>query len=76
MATFLHKALSYEVRGVLFDVYNTLGPMLPERFYQAAVALGLDMKHLNVTYCLIANFNRTQLETKIINTSYKSKQHV
>lgn len=44
MTILLHKALSYEVRGVLFDVYNALGPMLPERFYQAAVALGLEKK--------------------------------
>jgi hypothetical protein len=97
----LHKALSYEVRGVLFDVYNALGPLLPERFYQTAVVLGLEkkgtacqtekqfavrqidqtiknqlkprMKHLNVTYCLIANFNCTQPETKISNTNYKPK---
>ena len=44
--TFLHKELSYTVRGVLFDVYNQLGPMLPERFYQTAVSVGLENKNI------------------------------
>ena len=42
MATIVHRELSYRVRGVLLKVYNELGPMLPERFYQDAVALGLE----------------------------------
>lgn len=46
MTVLLHKELSYAVRGVLFDVYNTLGPMLPERFYQTAVAVGLERKKI------------------------------
>ena len=37
----IHKDLSYAVRGVLFDVYNKLGPLLPEKFYQEAVEFGL-----------------------------------
>ncbi|MBP7998829.1 MAG: GxxExxY protein [Chloroflexi bacterium] len=40
----IHKELSYEVRGVLLDVYNQMGPMLPEKFYQQAVAIGLEKK--------------------------------
>jgi GxxExxY protein len=28
----------------LFDVHNALGPMLPEKFYQAAIAIGLEAK--------------------------------
>ena len=44
MATIIHKELSYRVRGVLLDVHNSLGPMLPERFYQDAVALGLEQE--------------------------------
>ena len=42
MTEIIHKELSYSVRGVLFDVYNQLGPMLPERFYQEAIAVGLE----------------------------------
>ncbi len=44
MTTFLHKHLSYAVRGVLFDVHTKLGPLLPEKFYQTAVAIGLENK--------------------------------
>jgi GxxExxY protein len=44
MTHIIHKDLSYAVRGVLIDVHNALGPTLPERFYQAAVAIGLEAK--------------------------------
>jgi GxxExxY protein len=44
MTKLIHEELSYIVRGVLFDVHNRLGPMLPEKFYQAAVAVGLESK--------------------------------
>ncbi|MBK8904631.1 MAG: GxxExxY protein [Anaerolineaceae bacterium] len=42
MAEIIHKDLSYAVRGVLFDVHNQLGPLLPEKFYQEAVVIGLE----------------------------------
>ncbi len=41
MTGIIHKELSYTVRGVLLNVYNGLGPMLPERFYRDAAAIGL-----------------------------------
>ena len=44
MTNFLHKELSYTVRGVLFDVHTQLGPLLPEKFYQTAVSTGLENK--------------------------------
>lgn len=44
MTKIIHKELSYTVKGVMFDVYNQLGPMLPENFYQSAVAIGLETK--------------------------------
>jgi GxxExxY protein len=44
MSKIIHKQLSYDVRGVLFDVHNQLGPMLPEEFYQKAVVIGLEAK--------------------------------
>jgi hypothetical protein len=33
------KDLSYAVKGTCFDVHNALGPMLPEKFYQVALAI-------------------------------------
>ncbi|MGD2206955.1 MAG: GxxExxY protein, partial [Anaerolineae bacterium] len=44
MTKLVHPELSYEVRGVLFDVYNSLGPMLKEEYYQDAGALGLEKR--------------------------------
>ncbi|MFQ5344180.1 MAG: GxxExxY protein [Anaerolineae bacterium] len=41
MSRLLHEELTYQVRGVLFDVYNTLGPMLKEDYYRDAIVLGL-----------------------------------
>lgn len=58
MSKIIHKELSYTVRGVLFDVYNELGPNLAEAIYQQAVAVGLEgegivcetEKQFDVTY--------------------------
>jgi GxxExxY protein len=44
MTKLIHEELTYTIRGILFDVHNRLGPMLPEEFYQAAVAVGLESK--------------------------------
>jgi hypothetical protein len=30
----LYPKLSYEIVGILFDVYNYLGPGHPEKYYQ------------------------------------------
>lgn len=46
MSKLIHPELSYEVRGVLIDVYNELGPLLEERFYQDAIMLGLEKKRI------------------------------
>jgi len=42
----VHPELSYEVRGVLFHVYNALGPMLAEEHYKEAIAIGLDKRRI------------------------------
>src|SRR3989337_1082662 len=42
----IHPELSYEVRGVLLHVYNTLGPMLKEEYYEQAIAVGLDKRQI------------------------------
>ena len=47
MTELLHEKLSYDVRGVLFDVHNKLGPMLPEQLYNQAVAIGLEKQGID-----------------------------
>ena len=42
MSQLIHPELSYEVRGVLLHVYNALGPMLKEEYYEDAIAIGLE----------------------------------
>jgi len=46
MTRLIHPELSYEVRGVLLHVYNTLGPMLKEEYYEQAIAIGLDKRRI------------------------------
>ena len=41
MTEIIHKELSYSTRGALLRIFNTLGPMLPECFYQDATMLEL-----------------------------------
>ena len=40
MSKLIHEELTYEIKSILFDVYNKLGPMLPEEFYERPSALG------------------------------------
>ena len=44
MPKLVHPELSYQVRGVLLDVHNVLGPMLKEEYYQEAILLGLEKR--------------------------------
>jgi GxxExxY protein len=44
----IHEELSYEIKKILFDIYNRLGPQLPEKLYQRAVNRGL--KEQGITY--------------------------
>jgi GxxExxY protein len=41
MTQLIHEELTYIVRGVMFDIYNKLGPKLPEYIYQNAFTHGL-----------------------------------
>jgi len=41
MTQLIHEELTYIVRGVMFDIYNKLGPKLPEEVYQNAFTHGL-----------------------------------
>lgn len=38
----IYKDLSYEIVGILFDVYNELGPGYDEKSYEKAVAKGFE----------------------------------
>lgn len=48
MAKLIHPELSYAVRGVMLHVYNALGPMLPELYYERAIAFGLEKRQIQV----------------------------
>ncbi len=43
-----HNEISYEIRGAIFEVYNTLGPGLLESVYQKALSIELKVRGLNV----------------------------
>ena len=47
MPQLIHPELSYDVRGVLLHVYNTLGPMLKEEYYERAIAIGLEKRRIH-----------------------------
>lgn len=34
---YLHEDLTYQLRGIFFEIYNKYGPGLPEKFYQKAI---------------------------------------
>jgi len=40
--------LTYEIRGAIFDVYNTLGPGLLESVYEEALSYELEQRGLKV----------------------------
>ena len=42
----LYAELSYQVMGVLFEVFKELGPGHKEKYYENAVAEGLKSKHI------------------------------
>jgi len=42
----IYKELSYEIIGVLFEVYNELGYGHPERYYYRAIEKGFKIKDL------------------------------
>ena len=44
MTVLIHKNLTYQIRGALFDVHNALGPMLPEPFVRDAIVIRLEEK--------------------------------
>lgn len=43
----IHKELSYQIVGVAFEVYNSLGPGYHEKHYHRGFALGLQERGLS-----------------------------
>ncbi len=52
MPQLIHPELSYAVRGVLLHVYNSLGPMLKEEYYQDVRLILVEDKILLATFAL------------------------
>ena len=44
----IEQDLTYQIRGAIFDVYNTLGPGLLESVYEEALAFELQQRGLKV----------------------------
>ena len=44
----VHKELSYQIVGVLFEVFDDLGYGYHENYYEKAVARGLKLKNLEL----------------------------
>ena len=47
MPKLIHPELSYQVRGVLLDVYNAMGPLLKEEYYRDAIIIGLEKRGIS-----------------------------
>ena len=47
MTKLIHPELSYQVRGVLIDVHNALGPGLKEAYYRDAIVLDLEERGIS-----------------------------
>ena len=65
----IHEQLSYQVRGVLYDVHNKIGPMLPEAVYNQAVVYSWqpkpaapDMLYPELVNELLAALHRVHFE--------------
>lgn len=43
---YLYEEITYQLRGIFFEVYNKLGPGLPEKVYQNAVIYELEAEKI------------------------------
>ncbi len=59
----IYKDLSYQIVGILFEVYNNLGPGLQEKYYERAVAESF--KEKNISYKRQVPFNVVYKEKNI-----------
>ena len=42
MVEIVHKDLSYKIVGILYEIYNNLGPGYQEKYYQSAIKMALE----------------------------------
>jgi GxxExxY protein len=63
----IYKELSYKIVGVLYDVYNELGFGYQEKFYEKAIAEGLD--GINIYYLRQAPY-QIVFRSEIIGRNY------
>ena len=54
--------LTYQIRGAIFDVYNTLGPGLLESVYEEALCFELQQRGLQVARQLEVPINYKGIE--------------
>jgi GxxExxY protein len=47
MSEYLYQDLTYKLRGIFFEVYNQLGPGLPEKIYQKAIIQELKIQKIS-----------------------------
>jgi GxxExxY protein len=63
----IYKELSYEIVGILFDVYNQVGPGYNEKYYEKAISSGLAKKNITFQSQVPANLTYNQ---EVIGTFY------
>ena len=63
----IYPELSYQIVGVLFEVYNQLGPGYPEKYYQKAIAE--ELKNYNLSFQEQV-YSPVIFSEKIIGTNY------
>lgn len=63
----IYKDLSYEIVGILFEVYNELGYGYQEKYYEKAVAHYLDLKNIKYKRQILFNI---KFKDKIIGKSF------
>ncbi len=59
MVEIIHKELSYKIVGLLYNIYNDLGPGYQEKYYQRAIKLALEEEKIPYLEQV-----RTELEIK------------
>jgi GxxExxY protein len=57
MVDLIHGELSYKIIGILYKVYNTLGPGFQEKYYQRAIAKVFEKENIHFLEQVKVNFD-------------------
>ena len=60
---YLYQDLTYKLRGIFFEVYNKLGPGLPEKVYQKSVIY--ELQEGNISYETEKSINIKYKDTNV-----------